>query len=39
MSEVHQASGNTKLATQAMINLLSTYSEGNAAGARDDALK
>ncbi|EUB58214.1 Eukaryotic translation initiation factor 3 subunit M [Echinococcus granulosus] len=39
MSEVHQASSNTKLATQAMINLLSTYSEGNAAGARDDALK
>ncbi|VDK38240.1 unnamed protein product [Taenia asiatica] len=39
MSEVHQSSGNTKLATQAMINLLSTYSEGNAAGARDDALK
>ncbi|CDS41495.1 dendritic cell protein [Echinococcus multilocularis] len=39
MSEVHQASSNTKLATQAMINLLSTYSKGNAAGARDDALK
>ncbi|VDM26379.1 unnamed protein product [Hydatigera taeniaeformis] len=39
MSEVHQASGNTKLATQAMINLLSTYSEGTAAGAREDALK
>uniref|UniRef100_A0A5K3F2J1 PCI domain-containing protein n=1 Tax=Mesocestoides corti TaxID=53468 RepID=A0A5K3F2J1_MESCO len=39
MYEVHQASGNTKLATQAMINLLSTYSDGGAAGAREDAFK
>lgn len=39
MSQVHKASGNTKLATQAMINLLSTYPEDSAAGARDDALK
>nr|CDS25728.1 dendritic cell protein [Hymenolepis microstoma] len=39
MSAIHQAHNNTKLATQALINLLSTYTDGKAAGAQDDAFK
>ncbi|VDL61983.1 unnamed protein product [Hymenolepis diminuta] len=39
MSAVHQATNNTKLATQALIHLLSTYTDGKATGAQDDAFK
>nr|VZI32096.1 unnamed protein product [Spirometra erinaceieuropaei] len=39
LSEVHMATGNTKQATQALINLLSTYTAGNAVDARSDAVR
>uniref|UniRef100_A0A183T8X4 PCI domain-containing protein n=1 Tax=Schistocephalus solidus TaxID=70667 RepID=A0A183T8X4_SCHSO len=39
LSEVHMATGNTKQATQALINLLSTYTAGNAVDARNDAVR
>ncbi|KAM7537706.1 hypothetical protein Aperf_G00000077444 [Anoplocephala perfoliata] len=39
MSIVHQATNNTKLETQALINLLSTYPNGKETGARDDAFR